>query len=326
MVALGSDARRGLSRTEARARLDRFGANVLTAEEPVADFGGSLSRNSGRALVVLLLVATAISATLAAIEHDAAWPYEAIAIFAVILLNAVMGYVQSARAEQAVRALKQMSAAHANVIRDNEREDVAATDLVPGDIIVIEEGDTIPADARVLQVNRAPHWRKPLSPARACPWRKMPLRCPPLRCSATATTWSSAALRRPMAAPKPWSRPAGVQTEMGRIAGMLEHAPAQSTPLQQSSPGSASGSASVVVPRSPSRMIVTIVVVVGDTRASGIVRCVDSRRRAGRCGGPRQVCRPVVAGGAGARRATNGAPAMRSCGTWPPWRRWGRQT
>ena len=80
-----------------------------------------------------------------------ALPYEAIAIFAVVLLNATMGYVQESRAEAAVAALRAMSAADATVIRDGERRSIAASDIVPGDIILIEEGDTIPADARLVE-------------------------------------------------------------------------------------------------------------------------------------------------------------------------------
>ena len=106
-------------------------------------------------LVILLLVATAISAGLWLYERESALPYEAIAIFAVVLLNAVMGYVQESRAEAAVAALRQMSAAHANVIRDGERQSIPAAEIVPGDLILIEEGDTIPADARLIQVHRA---------------------------------------------------------------------------------------------------------------------------------------------------------------------------
>ena len=73
------------------------------------------------------------------------------AIFAIVLLNALMGYVQQSRAEQAVAALRQMSAAHANVIRDGARQSIPATELVPGDVILVEEGDTVPADARLIQ-------------------------------------------------------------------------------------------------------------------------------------------------------------------------------
>ena len=78
-------------------------------------------------------------------------PYEAIAIFAVVLLNATMGYVQESRAEAAVAALRAMSAGDATVIRGGERRSIAASDIVPGDVILIEEGDTIPADARLVE-------------------------------------------------------------------------------------------------------------------------------------------------------------------------------
>jgi Ca2+-transporting ATPase len=102
-------------------------------------------------LVILLLIATAISAALWLIERESPLPYEAMAIFAVVLLNAIIGFVQGARAESAVDALRRMSTARANVIRDGERENVAGSEIVPGDLILIEEGDTIPADARLVR-------------------------------------------------------------------------------------------------------------------------------------------------------------------------------
>ena len=150
VVALATDARRGLSQAEARARLDRHGRNELTAEKPVPAWRKVLGQFRD-VLVILLLVATAVSAGLWLYERESAWPYEAMAIFAVVILNAVMGYIQQSRAEQAVTALRQMSAAHATVIRDGARQRVAAAEVVPGDIILIEEGDTIPADARLVQ-------------------------------------------------------------------------------------------------------------------------------------------------------------------------------
>src|SRR5690606_26536097 len=102
-------------------------------------------------LVVLLLVAAAISAVLWLVERDSALPYEAIAIFAIVLINAFMGYVQQARAEQSLAALRRMSAATANVVRGGGRRTIPATQLVPGDIMLIEEGDTTPADGRLIQ-------------------------------------------------------------------------------------------------------------------------------------------------------------------------------
>ena len=124
LAALGTDAERGLSQAEARARLERYGRNELAAETPVPAWRKFLAQFQD-VLVILLLIATAISAGLWLYERDSALPYEAMAIFAVVLLNAVMGYVQESRAESAVAALRQMSAAHAHVIRDGSSGSVA---------------------------------------------------------------------------------------------------------------------------------------------------------------------------------------------------------
>src|SRR5688500_14011276 len=150
IAALGSNAQRGLTDDEARARLGRYGRNELTAEIPAPRWRRLLAQFQN-VLVILLLVATAISAGLWAYERDAALPYEALAIFAVVLLNATMGYAQASRAEAAVAALRAMVSAEATVIRDGGRRAVPAADLVPGDIIVIEEGDAIPADGRLVE-------------------------------------------------------------------------------------------------------------------------------------------------------------------------------
>src|SRR5205814_6628540 len=102
-------------------------------------------------LVILLLVATAVSVVLWAYERDTALPYESIAIFAIVLLNATLGFVQESRAEAAVAALRAMSASESAVIRSGERRSVPARELVAGDIILVEQGNTIPADARVIE-------------------------------------------------------------------------------------------------------------------------------------------------------------------------------
>ena len=154
LARLGTNRKSGLSHQQAKDRLRLYGRNELTAEAPVPAWRKFLAQFSD-VLVILLIVAGLVSAGLWLFERDAALPYEAIAIFAIVLLNAVMGYVQESRAEQAVAALRQMSAAQAKVIRDGERQSVPAAELVPGDIILIEEGDTIPADARLIEVRRA---------------------------------------------------------------------------------------------------------------------------------------------------------------------------
>ncbi len=114
--ALNSDAGVGLTDEDVRSRLERYGRNELRAEKPTPAWRRFLGQFRN-VLVIVLLVATAVSAALWALERDAALPYEAIAIFAVVLLNAAMGYVQESRAEAAVAALRAMSAADATVIR-----------------------------------------------------------------------------------------------------------------------------------------------------------------------------------------------------------------
>jgi Ca2+-transporting ATPase len=159
LTALSTDAQSGLSKGEAQARLKHYGKNELTAEKPVPAWRKFLAQFQD-VLVILLLIATGISAGLWLVERDSALPYEAIAILAVVLLNAVMGYLQQSRAEQAVAALRQMSAAHAHVMRDGARQRIPATEVVPGDIILIEEGDTVPADAPAPRIC-ALCWRRP---------------------------------------------------------------------------------------------------------------------------------------------------------------------
>ena len=203
LAALGTDARRGLSEGEAQARLKRYGKNELTAEKPIPRWRKFLAQFQD-VLVILLLIATLISAGLWLYERESALPYEAIAIFAVVLLNAVMGYIQESRAEQAVAALRQMSAAHANVIRDGARQSITATEVAPGDIILIEEGDTVPADARLIQ-STALRTAEAALTGESLPVSKDTLPITKRSDSATAITCSSAARRLLTGAEKQWS-------------------------------------------------------------------------------------------------------------------------
>ena len=156
LSALDTDADVGLTSAEARSRLDRFGRNELAAEKPVPAWRKFLAQFKD-VLVILLLVATAISAALVVLSSASrALPYEAIAIFAVVLLNARDGlHPGSARGSRRWRRFAAMSAAHATVMRDGSAQSIPAAELVPGDIILIEEGDTIPADARADPIRRA---------------------------------------------------------------------------------------------------------------------------------------------------------------------------
>ncbi len=150
VAGLGSDARRGLPATEARARLDRDGPNLLPSVPPTPGWRRFLAQLRD-VLTILLLVATAVSFAAWWIEREEPIPYEALTILAIVLLNAALGYVQERRAEQAIAALEAMTAPSARVARDGERRMVPTAELVPGDVLLLEEGDTFPADARVLE-------------------------------------------------------------------------------------------------------------------------------------------------------------------------------
>jgi Ca2+-transporting ATPase len=229
--ALGTDLHRGLTGEEAAGRLAKDGRNELTAEAPVPAWRRFLSQFRD-VLVIMLLVATAVSVVLWFYERDTALPYESIAIFAVVLLNATMGFVQESRAEAAVAALRGMSASEAAVIRDGERRSVPAAELVAGDIVLIEQGDTIPADARVIESTAL------MTSEAALTGESLPISKNSAPISAHAAigdrenmifTGTAATNGRGSAV----VTATGMNTEMGRIAGLLKETPTEVTPLQR---------------------------------------------------------------------------------------------
>ena len=229
--AVDSEARRGLGEGQARARLAEQGRNELTAKAPVPLWRKILAQFTD-VLVVLLIVAAAISAAIWWFERGSALPYEALAIFAIVVLNAVMGYVQEASAEASLAKLRAMSAAEAAVVRDGERRRVPASELVVGDIILIEEGDTIPADARLIQTTALQTAEAALT-GESLPSSKDtdPVGADAPLGDRTNMVFSGTAATYGRGTAVITAT--GMNTEMGRIAGMLKDAPAQTTPLQQ---------------------------------------------------------------------------------------------
>ena len=150
LAALQCDRARGLGAGEAGLRLQRHGPNELPEPEPDPEWLRFL-RQFTDPLTVLLLFAMVISLVAWAVEGEGGLPYEMLTILLIVLLNATLGFLQERRAEEAVAALKAMSAPTAMVLRDGEPCQIPARELVPGDIVLIEEGDTIPADARVIE-------------------------------------------------------------------------------------------------------------------------------------------------------------------------------
>ena len=231
--ALGSDVARGLTGAEAQRRLEQYGPNRLKAA-PETPWWTRLLEQFQNVLVIILLVAVVVSMAewLLQDPRETALPYEAIVIMAIVILNAILGFVQEARAEKSVRALMALAAPEATVVRDGERQRVATHDIVPGDVVLIEAGDKIPADARLvnvanLQTNEAPLTGesvpvskevKPLEGDGGLGDRRNMLY------SGTVATYGRG--RAVVVS-------TGMATEVGRIAGLLESAEKEPTPLQK---------------------------------------------------------------------------------------------
>ena len=133
----------GLSNQEAKSRLERMGPNVLVTAPPISPWRIFLSQFQD--FMVLVLLGTVVISVLLGEYLDAA------AIFAILFLNAVLGFVQEYRAERSIEMLGRLAAEHCRVVRDGHKTLIAAADLVPGDIILLETGDRVPADARLLE-------------------------------------------------------------------------------------------------------------------------------------------------------------------------------
>ncbi|MBR6546282.1 MAG: cation-translocating P-type ATPase [Clostridia bacterium] len=147
--ALSSNAQSGLSEAEAAERLAKNGANRLREKKPKTVFQRFLEQFKD-VMILILLAAAAVSFTVVCVEKNWAELFEPLLIVVIVILNAVVGVYQEGKAERALSALKNMSAPHARVIRDGIERIVDAADLVVGDIIHLEAGDFVPADARLL--------------------------------------------------------------------------------------------------------------------------------------------------------------------------------
>ena len=140
----------GLSEEEARARLAKYGENKL-AEKKKKSMALRFFEQFKDVMIIILIIAAIISFVVACVEGDPMEFIEPALILLIVILNAVLGLVQENKAEKALDALKNMSAPHARVIRGGKEHIISASEVVPGDIIKLEAGDFVPADARLLE-------------------------------------------------------------------------------------------------------------------------------------------------------------------------------
>ena len=143
----------GLSGAEAAKRLEQNGKNKL-AEGKKESLIHRFLKQLAEPMTIILIVAAAISAGLEiyeGLQHGFEFPADVVIILAVVLINAILGVFQESKAEKALEALQEMSKAQSKVIRDGKQISIPSEDLVVGDIIVLEAGDSVPADARIIE-------------------------------------------------------------------------------------------------------------------------------------------------------------------------------
>ena len=143
-----SSSEAGLSTAEADQRRQKFGPNELKEGEKVTLIQRFLAQLKDPMLLILL-AAAAVSAVTSLLAGESI--SEALIILAVVILNAVLGVYQESKAEQAIAALRDMTAATCKVLRDGRQVTLPSSQLVPGDVVVLEAGDAVPADGRLLE-------------------------------------------------------------------------------------------------------------------------------------------------------------------------------
>ena len=228
---LGTDVRRGLTAAEAAARLERDGRNELESAEAVPPWRRLLTQFADP-LIYLLVAAVVVSVVAWAVEGAVGVPFEAIVIAVIVVLNGVLGYVQEARAEQAVAALQRMAAATAGVRRDGREERIPTTDVVAGDVLLLAEGDAVSADARLVEAASLMVAEASLTGESEAVLKDVATLAEPVVLGDRINmVFNGTAVTRGRGVAVVTGT--GMATEMGRVAGLLGRTEQDQTPLQR---------------------------------------------------------------------------------------------
>ena len=229
---LNSDSSRGLRSEQVQERLASVGENKLKEKKKKTNVQRFLAQFKD-VMILILLGAALISFIIACVEGEPKEFFEPLLILLIVVLNAIMGVMQESKAEKALEALKNLSAPHARVIRDGRESVIDASQLVPGDIIRLEAGDFIPADGRLLRSVSLKCEESALTgesvpsekDAEAAVEEKAPLgdRSNMVFSGCSVTYGTALAV----------VTATGMDTEMGKIANLLDGESDSQTPLQQ---------------------------------------------------------------------------------------------
>ncbi|OYX63319.1 MAG: haloacid dehalogenase [Sphingomonadales bacterium 32-64-17] len=230
-AALEADVSSGLSAGEAARRLAEHGPNTLRGAKARSWWWGILAQFRNP-LVYLLLGAVVVALAAWLIEGREGWPVDAVVIAAVLLLNAALGFIQESKAADAVAALARMTAATSSVMRDGERQRIQSSDLVPGDILLLDEGDAVGADARLLTAAALRVQEASLTgESEAVSKDPVPLAGPASLADRTSMVFKGTAVVQ--GSGRAIVTATGMRTEMGAIAAMLDETREDPTPLQR---------------------------------------------------------------------------------------------
>jgi magnesium-transporting ATPase (P-type) len=219
----------GLTDTEYRQRLEKFGFNELKTARPSALV--RFLRQFHNPLVYILLIAASITASLSLMGREM-WA-DTIVIIGVVVLNAILGFIQEGKAEKALEALQSMIVTESNVLRNNTEHIIPAREIVPGDIVVLGEGDKVPADLRLFMTHDA-HADESALTGESVPVSKASealdhenIMLGDRKCMAFSGTFLTRGSARGIVVAT------GEQTEFGKIAVMVKTTDMVETPLQK---------------------------------------------------------------------------------------------
>ena len=222
----------GLNADAVKAKREQFGENKLKEKKKKTNFQRFIDQFKD-VMIIILIIAAVVSFTIVCVEQNWGELFEPALILLIVIVNAIMGVMQESKAEKALEALQGLSAPHARVIRDGTEQIIDAAELVPGDIIKVEAGDFIPADARLIESSSLKSEESALT-GESVPSEKdaeaevaadAPLgdRSNMIFSGCSVTYGTAVAV----------VTGTGMNTEMGKIAGLLDGEEEGQTPLQK---------------------------------------------------------------------------------------------
>jgi len=220
----GTDVQQGLTLHEAAQRLQQCGPNELRKAQAVSPLA-LLAGQFGNLVIWVLIGAALVSAALGEVV-------DGIAILAIVVLNAVIGFFQEYRAEQAVAALARLTAPRARVVRDGHAEVIATSEVVRGDILLLDAGDLVAADARLVEASALRTNEAPLT-GESQPVEKQAGVCQPETPLAECHNMVFLGTSIAGGSGRALVVATGMDTEVGHIATLLETARSDATPLQR---------------------------------------------------------------------------------------------